>query len=727
MAEKEYTVIAPDGKEITLIGPEGATQQEVIAQAQKLYQPQAKPVTMTEQMVGLGSPIARFVKGAVVDPLLGLNQLVAETGILGETVKQQARGNVKAYEQATQQARKRVGSEGFDVVQLGGAIAGGLLTPIKTPTPASALARIEQAGAQGALFGGITPVVNTEDYLSEKLTQIGSGAAAGALLGSGIELGTKGYQVLKELTKPLSEQGKLQLLRDYIKELSGGDTAKLTNALRSAEEIVPGSRPTAAEALSNQPQAAGLVSYQERLSQMPERGISGKFATRTAEQEQARRAAIGTIAQDDAALAAARAERSAVTTPMREEALTQANIAGELQPKIESEIAAKFQSKAQALKTQGQLGTEAAQQRVLAETFTPVPGYPRFPARYSENLERVAGNVEGSKLAGDIVKQRQAEIDFKKFQLQSLGDNGFYPLRTEPIKTKIESILSKPGERASDVVQNTLTSLKDKLAKFTDTNTGVIDSRDLYTIRKEIGNDIKKFASESQNWDAKLTAGLEKNIKSYIDNAIESAGGADWKKYLTTFQQASEKINRIEVGQALEQKLQTSLGDKERAGAFATAVQNAASTIKRSTGQARFNKLDEILTPKEIETVDKVLADLQRKANAEQLAAQSTAKQLSLEGGIETPNLLNRAASITNAVLKAVKKDATVEINKLAAEMMLDPRKLAAFIDGVPKQNADIILKAFVNKLNPQLQNAFTQQFVLRTGAEISKQNENQE
>lgn len=42
MAEKEYTVVAPDGKEITLIGPIGASQEEVIAQAKKLYNPQTK-------------------------------------------------------------------------------------------------------------------------------------------------------------------------------------------------------------------------------------------------------------------------------------------------------------------------------------------------------------------------------------------------------------------------------------------------------------------------------------------------------------------------------------------------------------------------------------------------------------------------------------------------------------------------------------------------------------
>jgi hypothetical protein len=42
MAEKEYTVVAPDGKEITLIGPVGASQDEVIAQAQKLYSPSSQ-------------------------------------------------------------------------------------------------------------------------------------------------------------------------------------------------------------------------------------------------------------------------------------------------------------------------------------------------------------------------------------------------------------------------------------------------------------------------------------------------------------------------------------------------------------------------------------------------------------------------------------------------------------------------------------------------------------
>ena len=56
MAEKEYTVVAPDGKEITLIGPVGASQNEIIAQAQRLYKPTAQPTTATGPYLGGDRP-----------------------------------------------------------------------------------------------------------------------------------------------------------------------------------------------------------------------------------------------------------------------------------------------------------------------------------------------------------------------------------------------------------------------------------------------------------------------------------------------------------------------------------------------------------------------------------------------------------------------------------------------------------------------------------------------
>jgi hypothetical protein len=660
---------------------------------------QEQPVGTLEQMFGVGSPIARFAKGAIVDPILGFNQLVGETGILGERVKQEARGNIRQVEQAVQEGRRRIGSEGFDPYQLAGAV----VSPINrlTPTAAAptALGRVGQGAATGALFGGLQPVTDVDNYIEEKMKQIGIGTAFGGLLSGGIESASKVSKVLKDVFQPVTQEGRTTALREYITKLTGDKKDEIVQALRQSDELVTGARPTAAEAVADIPEATALAAYQQNLATAPVRGISARFAGREAEQEAARIAALRTVGGDEAALTAAQTQRTAVTAPMREDALGQANIAGQLVPRLEDEIASKFVSKGKALQVAGQLDTQAAQQQQRA-------------------FDTVLGNIEGAVTAKNIAAQRQAEGNFKKLQLESIAQNGFYPLRTSPIIEKIDSVLTTPGIRASDLAQQTLSSVREKLAGLSDTR-GVIDSRDLYTVRKEIGNTIKTLSRETGNFDDKLVARLDTNLKSYIDNAIESAGGTDWKKYLQTYEQASTKINQMEIGQALEQKLQTSLGDKQRAGVFATAVENAAQTIKKSTGQARFKKLEDVLEPKQIAIVNRVLADVQRKAKAEALATKS--RVIGAETA-ELPNLLNRAALLTNTVLKAVKKDATEEINKMAAEMMLDPRKLAAFIEGVPAKQSETIVTAFMSRLTDDMREAFRQavttQGLIRGGTE---------
>lgn len=105
MAEREYTVVAPDGKEITLIGPVGASQKDIIAQAQRLYnptapdrgnvintdvptvvgsrpnavnpQPQQAPRTMTDYVKALYEVPATVVSGMAA-PFIGVGAGIAE-------------------------------------------------------------------------------------------------------------------------------------------------------------------------------------------------------------------------------------------------------------------------------------------------------------------------------------------------------------------------------------------------------------------------------------------------------------------------------------------------------------------------------------------------------------------------------------------------------------------------------------------------------------------------
>lgn len=645
------------------------------------------------------------VKG-LINPALAVTQVVG-----GEKGREYVRG----IQEQKQAARAEAGLEGFDVGEAVGTVFNPVNRLFPQVTAATATGRALQYGGQGAVLGALTPAEDTENLAQEKLQQVAIGGLLGGVLSGTVDLGKEALKIAKEFYKPLTTAGQKEILRERILQMAEKDP-RILEALKNVKEIVPGSKPTAAEALADIPAATSLAAFQKSIEKMPKQGIAADFAVRQADVANARQSLIRQTAGTEDDLIEAIANRTRVTEPLRESALSQANIAGKLAPEFEQQIADKFASKAKALQVGGKLETEAAQQAVAASNFTPVPGYPRVSPRLSQNFDRVLENLEGAKVANNVAAQRQAEIQFKKLQLQSLAENGFYPLRVSPIVENIDSVLQAPGKRASDVVVNVFSSLKEKLQNLSNPKTGVIDSQDLYTIRKEIGNDIKKFSAESQNWDAKLTSGLEKNVKSYIDNAIEKAGNSgDWKRYLDTYQKESTKINQMQIAQALEKQLGTPLGNAERVAGFAAAMENAPNLIKRTTGQARFNKLDEILTPKQLDDFNSVLKDVQREAKGETIAKLSTVEGQTVA---ELPNLLNRYAVITNTVLKLIKKDVRDDLNRLFADLTLNPPALAAFIEGVPASKSQVIVKALYSKLTPENQDALNRALILRPAVE---------
>lgn len=147
------------------------------------------PITATEQMFGLGSPTARVLKGAIANPLLAVNQkLGAVIGGAGKGIESftgpnaltQGMQNVGAgsnavvqnYEQQTQEARKRVGSEGFDWMELGGSV----LSPINKYLPGGPTT---QATA-GALLNPVVGDKLTPEQIAEQSAWQGVfGAAVG--------------------------------------------------------------------------------------------------------------------------------------------------------------------------------------------------------------------------------------------------------------------------------------------------------------------------------------------------------------------------------------------------------------------------------------------------------------------------------------------------------------------------------------------------------------------
>ena len=174
--------------------------------------------------------------------------------------------------------------------------------------------------------------------------------------------------------------------------------------------------------------------------------------------------------------------------------------------------------------------------------------------------------------------------------------------------------------------------------------------------------------------------------------------------------------------QALEKQLGTPLGNAERVAGFAAAVENAPNLIKRSTGQARFQKLDEIMTKKQMADIDSLLKDVSREAKGDTLASLAKVEG---QATAELPNLLNRYATATNVVLKLIKKDAVADINRLMATMSLNTPLLADFIQGVPPSKAEAVVKALWSKLTPENREALNRALIIR--ATVPQMTEGQE
>jgi hypothetical protein len=153
---------------------------------------------------------------------------------------------------------------------------------------------------------------------------------------------------------------------------------------------------------------------------------------------------------------------------------------------------------------------------------------------------------ETSDTFANIARQRRAEAGFLERQIGSLEDYGLRPLDAGSIIGAIDTKLSTPGTRASPNVVKVLESIKDDIANLTQKGGGVIDAHDLYTLRKEgINERIQQIMGQTDpKISAKVTRRVLEDIRPLIDDAIEEAGGTDWRNYLKTYSQNMQAIDQ---------------------------------------------------------------------------------------------------------------------------------------------------------------------------------------
>lgn len=603
----QYTVKAPDGKEITLEGPEGASEQQVIAIAQQLYKPEAPSgiaMGLKDLVAGGGQAIARGVE--TLAEKIGYEPAIAFL----KKERQKYEDTIKKEEEQYQAQRKAAGETGIDW----GRIGGNVINPINYV--GGAVTSVPRLLTMGAIQGAATPVYDEaglENFGMTKLGQAGEGAVAAGLFGAGAKAVKGAYNTARDVIAPMTQSGRERIAREFVQSTVPPEVVpQVQAALRNPNVYVEGSVPTMGEAVSNIPGAANLAALQAKIATTPE--AAPIFAAREAERELARANAVARLGGEFVPEAVAM--RAVETTPMREAAL-------------------------------------AAAKPIQAESL-------------ASALETVANSkaYKGSGLAEDSLKYFA---------------NAF-------------------RDAASD---------------------GVVTPEALYNIRKRVGQDIQGLASQRGISSLDATAiKADTSIKKIIDNAIEATGGKGWKDYLTAFEQQSTKIDRMKVGQYLQE----TLGGKfnaENAGAFALAIDKAPETLKKSTGIGRYKELQDLLTKDEVKLLSGIKDDLTRENTYKELAKKSV-QGSKFADGEAIPHFLNRMATITNYALRVFNKNADKEINKTLAEMPLE--KWAALFDAVPPNKAEAWVKSVFPRLTPEVRSKAMQTIGLMGAEAVTRE-----
>jgi hypothetical protein len=184
--EKTYTVVAPDGKEIEIIGPEGASNSEVIAQAQRLYNPNAKPEpVLTDRQSYMQNMLTAVPQsqqfGAALMTGLG-GETIKNVGALTELVSPKYGQPITKYGQAMTDVSEQMNPYSSFAGQMGSylfptSIASKLASKI-APAAQSLLPNMLRSGG----VGGTVALGTTPGSVEERMPEVGINTAVSTAL-----------------------------------------------------------------------------------------------------------------------------------------------------------------------------------------------------------------------------------------------------------------------------------------------------------------------------------------------------------------------------------------------------------------------------------------------------------------------------------------------------------------------------------------------------------------
>lgn len=744
MADQIYKVRDPQGNIREIKGPAGATDDEVIAQAQKLFAaPAAKPspdaVPTRRELVQrelrqVAAPFVGFSTG-VGNVMFGGQELLGKglqaigatdvgTALAADAARRRAESQAAAaqYKQEFPLATGagELGAEVLATAPVGGAIAapvsriapalgqairtGGFSTGrVVTGAPAATRAAdIATRAAGGAITGGTTAALI-------KPEEAETGAVAGAALAVAappiVQTLAKGAGFLKDaFTGQLATVKAGKIARD----VAGDRIAAIRAALAAAPEDLTAAQATAG-VQKNAFQALGAFANKtDEMSLKLKQQFDNELAVLQ------RMAESGNPTEARRAYEEAIQRLNQLTQDMRATELGAANQAAQVINRLAPQAMQRQASMVNALRGGIPVGealpgqavvspaTEAAQRAAAAQAQVEriVPGQiPAISARQAARTQMAASRQwqDTANIFAEIAKQRRAEAGFLERQIGSLEDYGLRPLDAGSITSAIDAKLAQPGLRASSNVTKVLQAVKDDIANLTEKGGGVIDAHDLYTLRKEgINERIAQIMGQTDpKISAKVTRSVLQEVRPLIDDAIEKAGGTGWRGYLAKYSQEMQAINRKAMAAEAARLFEDS--PQEYVKLVRGKNQDAVETI---FGPGSYDIFKEMA--QEMPTLQKLAAGIEREKVMKEAATkgkEAFAEVVERAGRTfpRLPNPLNPKVTFANLTLDDLENRLGPKVAAKLREGMMSGKSALEMLNTLPAVERGAVLRMLNN------------------------------
>jgi hypothetical protein len=570
------------------------------------------------------------------------------------------------------------------------------------------------------VIGGAVPGAIGGAFTGEPGAGAAIGAGAAVLAPAVASIVSKGAgSVIDALAGRTADVRANQLIR-----LAANDEVNALRQAMAAQPDVPASR---AAANMNLPLLQALL---QRAEQRDPQLVVNAFRQRESQDivnELTRIAGGPTAETARAAREGAKDTLTAVTKPMREQELAAAAATGKVVPKLQTIAADARKGVTEAVERVRRYSgaINSAQEWAknwVASGGAKAAGQPRVPAKFTfpgelaVTAERRAGEAAEESLRLGR-KARGAEA-----RLAAMEAEGLKPITLNQFTAPIDRLMADPEVATNATLQKALPQVRQMFEDWAN-EFGVISPDAVYAIRKNGVNSVVQqlMPTADAKAQSRMAAQVLTKLRPAIDDAIEQAGGRNWRAYLDSFEQGMSSIKGMELADQIR-KLYAQGTPASKQQIIDLVRGESPDVVEDLFGSGRYKISEEMA--KDMPLLRRIAdtVDLDMKAVQQAAAGRAALTEVEKKGrfSIRWP-FFTRASTAVNEVTAKMEEKIKGETLDVLIRAAQSGREFNRVLDVIPAKERSAFLAQFKDaeswsKFSTEVANATRSYAVAQTG-----------